>query len=529
MNQLDTWTVGILTRKGWWIGVIDVPTELPFPELWSSGSSLFHSVSEEPNKKDYVIKIVAVDFDDTLSTGHWDPDVNKCTYEFNKTAIEILRQFQSRGGKVIIWTCRTGDHRVHAIQALRMRGGFTPDFVNMDTREIEDQFGTHGRECQKVYADLYIDDRNTIDRQVDWEQVREWLRRTGPVKDKEPELSRYEKGIKQASQWAQALASTGKKGYGVDGTMDFVQEYLHMANNWIGELMEHPNLIDKDLTKAVSRLSKKNQIKSLKWMPTLVQWAKDKGIWRNTNEGLKEGYIGIIRTNGIMNLAIIYDGNGGAWGNSASRKKVHHYENVLKSFADLLIGWVSTDPADLKGDDTLLVPSLSITEGGEVLMSEPNNVVSLPDCQVTKFEVKESMMEKAKRYVLEYHNTKLDRSTNSDAKISIGDVFIVWFCKTLGNWKALASTTVNDGMYYEVTYNGEQQETYVDCYRCVDHVLVPDSINHISKVVYILTITDGASTIKRAFSSRQTAEKNAERYRKESTTVKCTIDELEMH
>lgn len=506
--------------------------KVPYPELWGGGPPLSHSIPEEPDKNDYLIKIVAVDFDDTLSTGHWDPDVNKCTYEFNRTAIDILRMFQARGGKVIIWTCRTGDHRVHAIQALRMKGGFIPDFVNMDTSEIEDQFGTYGRECQKVYADLYIDDRNTLDRKVDWEQIRGWLRRVGPVKSKEPELSRYEKGIKQASQWAQALASTGKKGYGASGTMDFVQEYLHMANNWIGELMEHPNLIDKDLAKAVSKLSKKDRIKSLKWMPTFVQWAKDKGIWMETNDGLKEGYIGIVRTNGIMNLAIIYDGNGGAWGNSASRKKVHHYENALKSFADLLIGWVSTDPADLKEDDTLIVPNLPTTEGGEVHMSEPNNVVSLPDCQASKFEVKESMMGKAKRYVLEYHNSNLDQSTSTaDDRISIDDVFIVWFCKSLGNWKALASTTVNDGMYYEVTYNGEQQETYVDCYRCVDHVVVPDSINHISKVVYILTVTDGTSTIKRAFSSRQTAEKNAERFSKGSTdtTVEWTIDELEMH
>lgn len=45
------------------------------------------------------------------------------------------------------------------------------------------------------------------------------------------------------------------------------------------------------------------------------------------------------------------------------------------------------------------------------------------------------------------------------------NVFIVWFCKTLQNWKALVSTTIPDGMYYEVTYNGDKKEVYLDAYK----------------------------------------------------------------
>ena len=44
-------------------------------------------------------------------------------------------------------------------------------------------------------------------------------------------------------------------------------------------------------------------------------------------------------------------------------------------------------------------------------------------------------------------------------------VYVVWFCKTLQNWKALASTTVPDGMYYELTYNGDKDEMYLDAYK----------------------------------------------------------------
>ena len=45
------------------------------------------------------------------------------------------------------------------------------------------------------------------------------------------------------------------------------------------------------------------------------------------------------------------------------------------------------------------------------------------------------------------------------------DVYIVWSVKVLQNNKALVSTTVSDGMYYEITHNGNTGETYVDAYK----------------------------------------------------------------
>ena len=44
------------------------------------------------------------------------------------------------------------------------------------------------------------------------------------------------------------------------------------------------------------------------------------------------------------------------------------------------------------------------------------------------------------------------------------DIYIVWFAKTLGNWKALISTDAVSGVYWEVTYNGNKEEAYVDAY-----------------------------------------------------------------
>ena len=51
--------------------------------------------------------------------------------------------------------------------------------------------------------------------------------------------------------------------------------------------------------------------------------------------------------------------------------------------------------------------------------------------------------------------------------------YIVWKCKTLQNWKSLISTDLHDGMYYEVTYNGDKQEWYLDAYKKFENVCYP--------------------------------------------------------
>lgn len=69
----------------------------------------------------------------------------------------------------------------------------------------------------------------------------------------------------------------------------------------------------------------------------------------------------------------------------------------------------------------------------------------------------------AKEVVLDYANKHIDKTDN--VQITLDDVYVVWFCKTLQNWKALLSTTLPDGMYYEVTYNGDKKEVYLDAYK----------------------------------------------------------------
>lgn len=68
-----------------------------------------------------------------------------------------------------------------------------------------------------------------------------------------------------------------------------------------------------------------------------------------------------------------------------------------------------------------------------------------------------------KKVIVNYVNKHLDKTDGKH--ITEDDVFIVWLCKTLQNNKALMSTTLFDGMYYELTYNGDKKELYLDAYK----------------------------------------------------------------
>lgn len=68
-----------------------------------------------------------------------------------------------------------------------------------------------------------------------------------------------------------------------------------------------------------------------------------------------------------------------------------------------------------------------------------------------------------KENVMKYFNENADKTDN--VLITQEDVYLVWYCKTLQNHKALLSTNISDGMYYELTYNGGKNELYLDAYK----------------------------------------------------------------
>lgn len=76
-----------------------------------------------------------------------------------------------------------------------------------------------------------------------------------------------------------------------------------------------------------------------------------------------------------------------------------------------------------------------------------------------------------KGLVRDYANEHLDKADG--VQITVADVFCVWMCKTLQNNKAMLSTTLFDGMYYELTYNGDKDELYFDAYKKFENRRIP--------------------------------------------------------
>lgn len=80
---------------------------------------------------------------------------------------------------------------------------------------------------------------------------------------------------------------------------------------------------------------------------------------------------------------------------------------------------------------------------------------------------------KAISLVYSYIKARLEK-TDKHVTFSSDEVYIVWFCYILGGWKALISTTLPDGMYYEVTHTAVKKETYIDAYKKFDNICIPD-------------------------------------------------------
>jgi hypothetical protein len=81
------------------------------------------------------------------------------------------------------------------------------------------------------------------------------------------------------------------------------------------------------------------------------------------------------------------------------------------------------------------------------------------------------VQEQAKFHVFMYIKAHLEK-TDTHVRFTNEDVYVVWFCKVLQNWKALVSSTLPDGMYYEVTWNGDKEQVYIDAYKKFDNVSI---------------------------------------------------------
>lgn len=96
-------------------------------------------------------KIIAVDFDGTLVVDEY-PNIGPK----NSKIFDLVHNFQLRGYKVILWTCRDGHYLDQAVDFCAMEG-LEFDAVNENIPEVQRMFN---RDTRKVYADIYLDDKN---------------------------------------------------------------------------------------------------------------------------------------------------------------------------------------------------------------------------------------------------------------------------------------------------------------------------------------------------------------------------------
>jgi len=95
--------------------------------------------------------IIAFDFDGTLCK-HEFPNIGNPIIE----TINFAKRLKNEGHQLILWTCRDGIFLDRAVEWCKTFG-LEFDAVNDNVQSVKDSFV---KLSQKVYADIYVDDRN---------------------------------------------------------------------------------------------------------------------------------------------------------------------------------------------------------------------------------------------------------------------------------------------------------------------------------------------------------------------------------
>lgn len=109
--------------------------------------------------------IIAIDFDGTIVEHNYPKigsELPNATYFIKK----IKNEF---GIKIILWTCREGQELAEAVDWCKSKG-LVFDAVNSNIFDI----GNLAK--SKIYADLYIDDRNFGTKIIDWNYIYKFFR-----------------------------------------------------------------------------------------------------------------------------------------------------------------------------------------------------------------------------------------------------------------------------------------------------------------------------------------------------------------
>ena len=97
---------------------------------------------------------------------------------------------------------------------------------------------------------------------------------------------------------------------------------------------------------------------------------------------------------------------------------------------------------------------------------------------MSKLMGSEEFLSLCKREIMKYYKEAYDYIEGATRTLTTDDVYVVWYSKSLQNHKALLSTTIPDGTYFELTYNGDKQELYFDAYKKWKNkcILIPETL-----------------------------------------------------
>ena len=112
-----------------------------------------------------------------------------------------------------------------------------------------------------------------------------------------------------------------------------------------------------------------------------------------------------------------------------------------------------------------LIKKVKIVGASPTANIQMGSPIPVPDIPLGLTIVPKGMFNRMRYEVWKYALDHLDKSDKIEFPFNDDTVYTVWTCKTLQNWKALISTNLPDGMYYECTYNGDTQEMYLDAYK----------------------------------------------------------------
>ena len=122
------------------------------------------------------MSIFAVDFDGTITDSHF-PELGN----MRPDASRVLQRLVMAGHTIIIWTCRpVNGHGIEEMEKWLEEHGVPYHSINENAREVKFTTG------QKIYADIYIDDRSIdfYENGVDWNLIEQKLEKLGFLKDK---------------------------------------------------------------------------------------------------------------------------------------------------------------------------------------------------------------------------------------------------------------------------------------------------------------------------------------------------------